>query len=177
MSKKGPPSGLPSGPAVLLGCYSNFTFLTGASHPAEMVEAAAALGWQAVGIADVNSLAGIVRAHVAARDAGIGLVVGARLRPVDGPDIIAHPTDRAGYEALSVLLSEANMRGSKGAPVLYLADLARVTSGTRLLVMPPSHPDAAHATQLGRIREIVTASVFVGAALYRDGGDEARLAI
>ena len=181
MSKKGLPSGLPSGApsglAALLGCYSNFTFLTGASHPAEMVEAAAALGWQAVGIADVNSLAGIVRAHVAARDAGIGLVVGARLRPVDGPDIIAHPTDRAGYEALSVLLSEANMRGSKGAPVLYLADLARVTSGTRLLVMPPSHPDAAHATQLGRIREIVTASVFVGAALYRDGGDEARLAI
>ena len=173
MPKKGPPSG----PAALLGCYSNFTFLAGASHPAEMVETAAALGWQAVGIADVNSLAGIVRAHVAARDAGIGLVVGARLRPVDGPDIIAHPTDRAGYEALSVLLSEANMRGSKGAPVLYLADLARVTSGTRLLVMPPSHPDAAHATQLGRIREIVTASVFVGAALYRDGGDEARLAI
>ena len=113
MSKKG----LPSSPAALLGCYSNFTFLAGASHPAEMVEAAAALGWQAVGIADVNSLAGIVRAHVAARDAGIGLVVGARLRPVDGPDIIAHPTDRAGYEALSVLLSEANMRGSKGAPV------------------------------------------------------------
>ena len=73
MSKKG----LPSSPAALLGCYSNFTFLAGASHPAEMVEAAAALGWQAVGIADVNSLAGIVRAHVAARDAGIGLVVGA----------------------------------------------------------------------------------------------------
>ncbi len=53
---------------VVLGCYSNFSFLRGAAHPHEMVEAAAALGWDAIGIADVNSLAGIVRAHVAARD-------------------------------------------------------------------------------------------------------------
>ena len=172
-----PESGCTSGSGVLLGCYSNFTFLTGASHPAEMVEEAAALGWQAVGIADLNSLAGIVRAHVAARDAGIRLVVGTRLRPVDGPDIIAHPADRAGYEALSVLLSEANMRGNKAAPVLYLADLSRLAANTMLLVMPPCHPDAAHATQLGRIRDIAAARVFVGAALYRDGGDEARLAI
>ena len=65
---------------ALLGCYSNFTFLKGASHPDEMVAQAAALGWAAVGIADVNSLAGIVRAHVAARDHQIRLVVGARLR-------------------------------------------------------------------------------------------------
>ena len=71
---------------ALLGCYSNFSFLTGASHPHEMAAAAAAAGWQAVGIADVNSLAGIVRAHVAAREHGIRLVVGARLQPVDGPE-------------------------------------------------------------------------------------------
>ena len=90
---------------ALLGCYSNFTFLKGASHPDEMVAQAATLGWAAVGIADVNSLASIVRAHVAARDHQIRLVVGARLRPVDGPDIIVHPCDRAGYEALSMLLS------------------------------------------------------------------------
>ncbi|MEC7651643.1 MAG: PHP domain-containing protein, partial [Pseudomonadota bacterium] len=89
---------------ALLGCYSNFSFLTGASHPHEMVATAAAAGWQAVGIADVNSLAGIVRAHVAAREHGIRLVVGARLQPVDGPEMIVHPTDRAGYESLSVLL-------------------------------------------------------------------------
>ena len=61
-----------------------------------MVETAAALGWQAIGLADVNSLAGIVRAHVAARDHGIRLVVGARLTRVDGPEVIVHPTDRAG---------------------------------------------------------------------------------
>ena len=142
-----------------------------------MVETAAALGWQAIGLADVNSLAGIVRAHVAARDHGIRLVVGARLTPVDGPEVIVHPTDRAGYESLSVLLSEANLRGSKASPVLHLADLARLSSSTALLVMPPMHPDSAHATQLGRIRDMAAGRVFAGAALYRDGGDDARLAL
>ncbi len=162
---------------VVLGCYSNFSFLRGAAHPHEMVEAAAALGWDAIGIADVNSLAGIVRAHVAARDHGIRLVVGARLAPVDGPQVIVHPTDRAGYESLSVLLSEANLRGSKAAPVLHFADFSRLAKSTALLVMPPRHPDSSHATQLGRIRDIAAGRVFAGAALYRDGGDEARLAL
>ena len=162
---------------VVLGCYSNFSFLRGAAHPHEMVEAAAALGWDAIGIADVNSLAGIVRAHVAARDHGIRLVVGARLAPVDGPQVIVHPTDRAGYESLSVLLSEANLRGSKAAPVLHLADFSRLAKSAALLVMPPRHPDSSHATQLGRIRDIAAGRVFAGAALYRDGGDEARLAL
>ena len=162
---------------ALLGCYSNFSFLLGASHPHEMVEAAAAMGWDAVGIADMNSLAGIVRAHVAARDAGIRLVVGARLAPIDGPEVIVHPTDRAGYESLSVLLSEANLRGSKAAPVLHLADLSRLAASTALLVMPPRHPDSGHATNLARIRDIAAGPVFAGAALYRDGGDEARLAL
>ena len=162
---------------VVLGCYSNFSFLRGAAHPHEMVEAAAALGWDAIGIADVNSLAGIVRAHVAARDHGIRLVVGARLAPVDGPQVIVHPTDRAGYESLSVLLSEANLRGSKATPVLHLADFSRLAKSTALLVMPPRHPDSSHATQLGRIRDIAAGRVFAGAALYRDGGDEARLAL
>ena len=162
---------------VVLGCYSNFSFLRGAAHPHEMVEAAAVLGWDAIGIADVNSLAGIVRAHVAARDHGIRLVVGARLAPVDGPQVIVHPTDRAGYESLSVLLSEANLRGSKAAPVLHLADFSRLAKSAALLVMPPRHPDSSHATQLGRIRDIAAGRVFAGAALYRDGGDEARLAL
>ena len=162
---------------VVLGCYSNFSFLRGAAHPHEMVEAAAALGWDAIGIADMNSLAGIVRAHVAARDHGIRLVVGARLVPVDGPQVIVHPADRAGYESLSVLLSEANLRGSKAAPVLHLADFSRLAKSTVLLVMPPRHPDSSHATQLGRIRDIAAGRVFAGAALYRDGGDEARLAL
>ena len=170
-----PPSDNVAISSAVLGCYSNFTFLTGASHPSEMVASAAALGWQAIGIADVNSLAGIVRAHIAARDHGIRLVVGARLRPVDGPDLIAHPLDRAGYESLSVLLSEANMRGSKAAPVLYVADLARLSTGVAVLVMPPLHPQLDYQAQLGQIKQLVKGPLYAGAVLYRDGADEARI--
>ena len=122
-----------------LGCYSNFSFLTGAAHPAEMVETAAVLGWQTIGIADINSFAGIVRAHIAARDAGIRLLVGVRVRPVDGPDILVHPGDRQAYESLSAVLSEANMRAQKAAPRLYLADLSRLTASTAFVVIPPHH--------------------------------------
>ena len=170
-----PPSDNVAISSAVLGCYSNFTFLTGASHPSEMVASAAALGWQAIGIADINSLAGIVRAHIAARDHDIRLVVGARLRPVDGPDLIAHPLDRAGYESLSVLLSEANMRGSKAAPVLYVADLARLSTGVAVLVMPPLHPQLDYQAQLGQIKQLVKGPLYAGAALYRDGADEARI--
>ncbi|MGA0310331.1 MAG: error-prone DNA polymerase [Candidatus Puniceispirillaceae bacterium] len=159
---------------AVLGCYSNFTFLKGASHPDEMVAKAATLGWAAIGIADVNSLAGIVRAHVAARDHQIRLIVGARLRPVDGPDILVHPLDRAGYEGLSMLLSEANMRGSKAAPILYLADIARLPASTALLVMPPRHPDAQYQAHLQTIQQIAKGHLFAGLCLYRDGADEAR---
>jgi len=170
-----PPSDNVAISSAVLGCYSNFTFLTGASHPSEMVASAATLGWQAIGIADINSLAGIVRAHIAARDHGIRLVVGVRLRPVDGPDLIAHPLDRAGYESLSVLLSEANMRGSKAAPVLYVADLARLSTGVAVLVMPPLHPQLDYQAQLGQIKQLVKGPLYAGAALYRDGADEARI--
>ena len=163
--------------SAVLGCYSNFTFLTGAAHPDEMVATAAALGWQAIGIADVNSLAGIVRAHCAARDHDIRLVVGARLRLVDGPDIIAHPLDREGYESLSMLLSEANLRGSKAAPIMHLADLARLSASTALLVMPPTHPALDYQAQLTQLRQIVAGQLFAGASLCRDGADQARLAL
>ncbi|MDH3585073.1 MAG: PHP domain-containing protein, partial [Phycisphaerae bacterium] len=66
---------------------SNFTFLTGASHPDEYMARAAELGYRALAITDTNTLAGIVRAHVAARDVDLQLVVGARLRLSDVPDM------------------------------------------------------------------------------------------
>ena len=158
-----------------LGCYSNFSFLTGAAHPAEMVETAATLGWQAIGLADINSYAGIVRAHIAARDAAIRLVVGVRVRPVDGPDILVHPCDRQAYEDLSVLLSEANLRGQKAAPRPYLADLSRLPASTAFVVVPPCHPDADYHCKLQQIRQLVSGRLWAGACLYRDGADEARL--
>ncbi len=85
---------------------TNFSFLRGASHPEELVEQAAALGYAAVGITDRNTLAGIVRAHVAAKKAGIRLIVGCRLDLQDGPSLLAYPMNKSGYARLSNLLGK-----------------------------------------------------------------------
>ena len=69
------------------------------------------------------------------------------------------------------------MRGSKAAPILYLADLARLPASTALLVMPPRHPDAHYQTHLQTIRQIAKGQLFAGVCLYRDGADEARCQI
>ena len=74
-----------------LQANTNFSFLRGASHPEEMVLQAAAFGHAAIGIADRNSLAGVIRGHTAAKEAGIRYCVGARLDLVDGASLLAYP--------------------------------------------------------------------------------------
>ena len=93
---------------------SNFSFLRGASHPDELVLTAAALGHRAIAIADRNSLAGIVRAHHAAKTVGIRLVVGVRLDLADGTSLLAYPQDRAAYGRLTRLLTLGRRRAPKG---------------------------------------------------------------
>ena len=73
-----------------------------------------------------------------------------------------------------MLLSDANMRGSKAEPMLYLADLARLPESTTLLVMPPRHPDAHYQMHLQTIHQITKGQLFAGICLYRDGADAAR---
>ena len=102
---------------------SNFSFLRGASHPEEMVETAAALGHTAVAITDRNSLAGIVRAHVAAKRVGIRLLVGVRLDVEDGPSLLCFPRDRAAYGRLTRLLTLGMRRAPKGECKLRLNDV------------------------------------------------------
>ncbi|HEY3720831.1 MAG TPA: PHP domain-containing protein, partial [Roseiarcus sp.] len=103
-----------------LATTTNFSFLRGASHPEELVARAAALGLTGIGIADRNTLAGVVRAHVFAREkrAAIGLlrvVTGARLTFIDGaPDVLVYPRDRAAYGRLCRLLTKGNLRAAKG---------------------------------------------------------------
>src|SRR3978361_2029077 len=80
-----------------VGARSNFTLLDGASHPAELVATAAALGHAGIGICDRNSLAGVVRAHVAAKEVKLRCIVGARLLLDDGAGYLAWPTNRASY--------------------------------------------------------------------------------
>ena len=106
-----------------LAVTSNFSFLRGASHPEELVARAQGLGLAGIGIADRNSVAGVVRAHVA-RDEGFRLAVGARLVFADGtPDILAYPQDRQAWARLTRLLSVGKSRAEKGDCILHLADL------------------------------------------------------
>jgi error-prone DNA polymerase len=121
---------------------SNFTFLHGASHAEELALTAAALGLGALAITDRNTLAGVVRAHLAARSAGIRLVVGCRLDLRDGPSLLAYPTDRAAYGRLSRLLTVGKRRAPKGACHLDVADVCDHARGLRLLALPPETPEA-----------------------------------
>jgi len=92
-------------PYAELDVRSNFSFLEGASHPGELVFTAKALGVAAMGVADRNSLAGVVRAHAEAKKQGLRLLVGCRLRFTDGAELIVYPRDRAAYGRLCRLLS------------------------------------------------------------------------
>ena len=93
---------------------TNFTFLTGGSHPEELVATAKALGLDAIAVADRNTLAGAVRAHLAAKEAGIKFLVGVRLDLQDAPNLLAYPTDRAAYGRLCRLLTLGQRRAGKG---------------------------------------------------------------
>ena len=107
-----------------LQATSNFSFLRGAAHPEELVTAAAALGLSALAICDRNSVSGLVKAHVAAKEAGVRLVIGCRLDFEDGPSLLVYPTDRAAYGRLVALLTRGKRRAPKGECHLFHADLA-----------------------------------------------------
>ncbi|MDR3527720.1 MAG: error-prone DNA polymerase [Rhizomicrobium sp.] len=124
-----------------IAATTNFSFLRGASHPAEMVETAAKLGYAAIGIADRNSLAGVVRAYAAwleLEGPKPKLLTGARLVFADGtPDILAYPSDRAAYGRLCRLLSQGKLRAPKGECLLLRSDLNEWQEGLLLVVMTP----------------------------------------
>ncbi|HEX6426924.1 MAG TPA: PHP domain-containing protein, partial [Niastella sp.] len=116
---------------------SNFSFLRGASHPEELMEYAASLGYREMAITDRNTLAGIVRAHVAAKKAGIRLIVGCRLELLDGPSLLAYPTNKTAYSGLCQLLSKGNLRAEKGDCHLYKGDVFAHANGMLFIVIPP----------------------------------------
>ncbi|MDJ0971604.1 MAG: PHP domain-containing protein, partial [Kiloniellales bacterium] len=156
---------------------TNYSFLRGGSHPDELVTAAAALGLAAIGVADRNSLAGVVRAHVAAKAAGLRLLVGARLVPRDGPEILCYPRDRAAYGRLSRLLTLGKRRAEKGDCHLTLADIQAAAEGQVFIVLPPEVPGAAFARQLRAFaRETPVESCYLAARMLYRGDDRPRLA-
>ncbi len=126
---------------------TNYTFLTGGSHPQELVAQAKALGLTAIAVTDRNTLAGVVRAHAAAKTLAMKLIVGARLDLVDAPSLLCLPTDRAAYGRLSRLLSLGQRRAEKGKCILHLADLAAHAHGQILIVLPPE--DFTPAARVG----------------------------
>ena len=140
---------------------SNFSFLRGASHPEELVERAAALGHEAVAITDVNSLAGIVRAHLAAKEAGIPLAVGCRLelsaawgREPSVFPVLVYPTDRAAYGRLCRLLTVGKRRAPKGECHLALHDLVEHQEGLLAVVVPPADLDGDFIEIVRELRRV-----------------------
>src|SRR5262249_54127736 len=130
-----------SGDAMRYGVFAvaaSFSFLRGASHPEELVAAAARVGLSGLGLCDRSSVAGVVRAHVAKRESGLQLCYppGARVVFADGtPDILAYPRDRPGWGRLCRLLTLGNGRADKGDCILRLPDLLDHADGLELVVM------------------------------------------
>ncbi len=128
---------------------SNFSFLRGASHAAELVAQAHANGYAALAITDECSLAGIVRAHVAAKAHGLKLIVGTEIALRDGPKIVLLATDRDGYGNLCELITAGRRRARKGTYSLERADLEAGLPGCLAMLVPGPTPDEAHAQWLG----------------------------
>lgn len=156
-------------PYAELGVTTNFSFLRGASHPEEFVRQAQALGHAAIGVADRASFAGVVRAHVAAKAAGIKLLVGARLDPADGPPLRVFVKDKTGYAALSRAISLGRRRaGHGGGCALTLDDLDALRGRAIVLALAPRGLGALHARFDG--------DAFLALARSFDGRDDDRLA-
>jgi error-prone DNA polymerase len=117
---------------------SNFSFLRGGSHPDELVECAADLGYTKIAITDRNSVAGIVRAHLAAKQKDITLIPACRLDLIDGPSLLAYPTDITAWGRLCALLTLGNLRAEKGKCNLYKADVYTHAPGIKFIVVPPA---------------------------------------
>src|SRR5262245_27881914 len=122
---------------------TNFTCLRGASHPEEMVQQAAEYGYGAIAMTDRNSFAGLVRGHVAAKKAGIRIIPACRLDLLDGPSLLAYPTDVQAYARLSALLTLGNRRAEKGQCHLYKRDVYTHAQGLKLIAVPPASLHAA----------------------------------
>jgi len=164
-----------------LHCLSNFSFLRGASHPAELVERATALGYQALAITDECSFAGVVRAHLAIRERqlAIRLLIGTELRLDDGTRLVLLACTRSGYGDLSQLITRGRMAGEKGAYRLTRDDVA--TAGldecvALLLPDPPSTDAITHAPDAARwLAGIFPARAWIAAELHAGPHDREAL--
>jgi error-prone DNA polymerase len=157
---------------------TNFSFLRSGSHPEEFVEQAKALGLAAIGVADRNTLAGVVRAHVVAKEHNLRLIVGARLVFRDGtPDLIAYPKDRAAYANLTRLLTTGNRRAPKGECWLDFPDYLARAEGLQTILIPAFAQGDAPDAMAPYLREIKQAcgEVWLAAPFQFSGEDRRRI--
>jgi error-prone DNA polymerase len=157
-----------------LQCASHFSFLRGASSCEELFAQAAMTGIEALAITDRNSLAGIVRAHEAAKVTKMRLIVGCRLDLTDGSAVLVYPIDRPAYARLCRLLSLGKRRGGKARCILGWEDVAAYAEGL-IGVLAPDMPDAVCAAQLRRMAEVFDDRAYMALTLRRRPGDQLRL--
>ncbi len=162
-----------------LDALSNFTFLRGASHPEELVAQASALGYRALAIVDECSVSGVVRAHLAAKECGLHLVIGAQFAIADCPSIeriLLLACNRDGYGNLCELISLARGRMAKGSYRLQLADLARGVPHCLAVVLPASAVAASGGDEsLAMIGNAFPGACWIGVVLAQGPDDGALL--
>ena len=168
---------------------TSYSFLRSGSHPGELALQAIALGHSAIGIADRNTLAGVVRAYAAIKeyyeefpdipaDQRCRLLVGARLESRDGYSLVAYPTDLDAYKRLSRLLTLGNRRTAKGACDFGFEDLATHAEGLLAIVLPPRRPDdPAFRNRLRRLADLFGDRCYLAGTMLFRGTDARRLAL
>ncbi|MCC7039585.1 MAG: error-prone DNA polymerase [Burkholderiales bacterium] len=170
-------------PYAELHCLTNFTFLRGASHPAELVARARDLGYRALAITDECSVAGIVRAHQAAQatadEAALPLIVGSEFTLADGLRLVVYATDRRTYGDLTQLITRARRRAPKGTYRVDRDDVASLAPHGLALWLPTLRGeaddlDARH--DAGWIREVFADRAWLGVEHCARAGEAARVA-
>jgi error-prone DNA polymerase len=167
-----------------LHCKTNFSFLEGASHPDELVHRAVELGLDALAITDKNSLAGVVRAHVAAKEVGLRLLIGAEITLLDAPAVVLLATGRAAYGRLCRLITLGRRRAAKGQCRITFDDLAQHSEGLIAAVLPThaqsaSNPPCSHESSrlnsIARFRDAFADRCYLLAELHLGPNDERHL--
>ncbi len=152
-----------------LVCRSNFSFLRGASHPEELVATAARLGMQALALTDADGLYGVVKAHLAAKEHGLKLLLGTELTLTDGPPVVVYAMDAAGYANLCRLVSASRMTHPKGEAGLPWRAVAERSEGLIALL-----PNPAPAEQVAPLAEAFPSASTWGVCRTLSAGDKAR---
>lgn len=155
-----------------LHCLSNFTFQRGASTARELFERAKRCGYSALAITDECSMAGIVRAHEAARETGMSLIVGTEIQLRDGPKLVLLAANLTGYTNLCVLITRGRRAALKGGYSLQRIDLADGMPGTLALWIPGIAPAREHGVWM---RETFGERAWLGVGLHRETDDAHRL--